>query len=76
MRLNIGRSHFRLAVCVTLVGLLMLGGCSNETNTGTDKAAQGPDPKAFYEGEVLHIVVGYDPGGGFDEYARMKSTRR
>jgi tripartite-type tricarboxylate transporter receptor subunit TctC len=52
----------------------MLAGCSNETDTGTDKAAQGPDPKAFYQGEVLHIVVGYDPGGGFDEYARMVGT--
>ncbi|MGQ9370127.1 Bug family tripartite tricarboxylate transporter substrate binding protein [Azospirillum sp. ST 5-10] len=25
----------------------------------------------FYKGEVIHFVVGYGPGGGFDQYARL-----
>ena len=43
--------------------------------TACGDSGQGPpepvDPEAFYREEVLHIIVGYNPGGGFDEYARM-----
>ncbi|MGK0297517.1 MAG: tripartite-type tricarboxylate transporter receptor subunit TctC [Gammaproteobacteria bacterium] len=49
--------------------LLVLASCSSET--GPDNPQQGPDPQTFYKDEVLHIIVGFNPGGGFDEYARM-----
>ena len=49
--------------------LLTVAGCSSDS--GSDNSQQGPDPQTFYQNEVLHIIVGYNPGGGFDEYARM-----
>src|SRR4051812_43969415 len=32
-------------------------------------AAQGSD--GFYRGKTITIVVGYSPGGGYDQYARL-----
>jgi tripartite-type tricarboxylate transporter receptor subunit TctC len=29
------------------------------------------DAAQFYDGEVIKFIVPYDPGGGYDEYARM-----
>lgn len=66
---------------IMLTSMLLLGvGCSDQSNTtvSTDatagKVSTGPDAKSFYQKEVLHVIVGYNPGGGFDEYARMVST--
>lgn len=64
--------------------LFLISACSNDSGSGTapapatnDTAAQAPaseDPAAFYRANVLRIIVGYNPGGGFDEYARMIGT--
>ena len=64
---------------ILAVVLLICAACSGESGsetpgTATNAAANGPDAKSFYQTEVLHIVVGYNPGGGFDEYARMIGT--
>lgn len=65
---------------VSLFGfMLIVAGCSNESgseDSATPDAdiSQGPDAKAFYQKQVLRITVGYNPGGGFDEYARMIGT--
>lgn len=42
---------------------------STATPLGFSAAAQ--EAKEFYRGKVLHIVVGFPPGGGFDLYARL-----
>jgi len=34
-------------------------------------ASAGAQPKSFYEGRTVTIVVGYSPAGGYDNYARM-----
>lgn len=53
-----------------LAGLvIMLSGCGGNSGDGND--GQPVDPATFYQDEVLHIIVGFNPGGGFDEYARM-----
>lgn len=62
---------------VLLAGMFVCAGCSGDSGSGetasTDgAAAQGPE--AFYRTGVLRIIVGYNPGGGFDEYARMIGT--
>jgi tripartite-type tricarboxylate transporter receptor subunit TctC len=63
-----------------LAGVLLISaGCSGESGpessgTAAVETATGPDAKSFYQTEVLHIIVGYNPGGGFDEYARMIGT--
>jgi tripartite-type tricarboxylate transporter receptor subunit TctC len=49
--------------------LVLLISCSDGNESGNSQ--QGPDPQTFYQNEVLHIIVGFNPGGGFDEYARM-----
>ena len=30
-----------------------------------------PEGKDFYQGKTVHVVVGYEPGGGYDSYARL-----
>lgn len=48
-----------------LIGVLLIAaGCGGQSS-------QQVDPQTFYKNNVLHIVVGFNPGGGFDEYARM-----
>lgn len=70
MKLSKGSITISGIVKGALLSLLLISaGCSGES--GTD---QGPDAKSFYQEEVLHIIVGYNPGGGFDEYARMIGT--
>ncbi|WP_152608257.1 Bug family tripartite tricarboxylate transporter substrate binding protein [Halalkalibacter okhensis] len=51
-------------------------GSSNSSNTseGESEAVEveeGEDVAAFYEGKRIRFIVPYDPGGGYDEYARM-----
>ncbi|WP_345751641.1 Bug family tripartite tricarboxylate transporter substrate binding protein [Microbacterium rhizophilus] len=47
-----------------VVAIAALAGCSSTSGDG----AGG---EASLEGETVTLVVGYDPGGGFDLYARM-----
>ena len=39
--------------------------------SGCDTQDPQQDPQSFYRDNVLRIIVGVNPGGGFDEYARM-----
>ncbi|MGK0298192.1 MAG: tripartite-type tricarboxylate transporter receptor subunit TctC [Gammaproteobacteria bacterium] len=47
-----------------LIILLIAVGCGAPSSTEND-------PQVYYKNNVLTIVVGVNPGGGFDEYARM-----
>ena len=69
MRFSSNKIFYLLANLLIFAQLLILAGCSTETDS--KGAEQGSDPRIFYQNEVLHIIVGYNPGGGFDEYARM-----
>ncbi len=73
MNLSKGNTPIARAITGALTGLLLLcAGCSSESGSEVSGTiTPGPDAKSFYQQEVLHIIVGYNPGGGFDEYARM-----
>jgi tripartite-type tricarboxylate transporter receptor subunit TctC len=47
-----------------VIMLLIESGCSAPSSTESN-------PSSYYKNNVLTIVVGVNPGGGFDEYARM-----
>ncbi|MFN3891044.1 MAG: Bug family tripartite tricarboxylate transporter substrate binding protein [Beijerinckiaceae bacterium] len=34
-------------------------------------AAQAQTPAEFYKGKTVNIIVGFTPGGGYDQYARL-----
>jgi len=53
-----------------LVAAVVLTGAACSGDTDSEK----PDPATFYKNNILHIIVGFNPGGGFDEYARMIGT--
>ena len=63
---------FKIERILLFCSFLILANCSSETGSGNSE--QSLDSKTFYQNEVLHIMVGYNPGGGFDEYARMIGT--
>jgi len=65
MRLSKGDPAADLLQGMLLGVLLICTACSSESDS------EGPDARTFYQNEVLHIIVGFNPGGGFDEYARM-----
>jgi tripartite-type tricarboxylate transporter receptor subunit TctC len=65
MRLSKGDPAADLLQLMLLGVLLICTACSSESGS------EGPDARTFYQNEVLHIIVGFNPGGGFDEYARM-----
>jgi tripartite-type tricarboxylate transporter receptor subunit TctC len=46
------------------------GGGLGDDDSGADNGG-GEDPGAFFEGKTLTIVVPYNPGGGFDSFARL-----
>jgi tripartite-type tricarboxylate transporter receptor subunit TctC len=52
------------AKCVLVISFLAELSCNSPTSSDND-------PRLFYQDNVLRIVVGVNPGGGFDEYARM-----
>ena len=56
-----GAGH-RLAVLAAT--LLVILGVSSSAWAAADAAS-------FYQGKTVRIVVGFNPGGGYDEYARM-----
>ncbi len=47
------------------------GGASGSSGTTDTVSAEGEDAAAFYEGKRIKLIVPYDPGGGYDEYARL-----
>ena len=68
MRFSMDDVAARFLKAVLLSVPLIVSACSGESGS---EGSEGPDARTFYQNEVLHIVVGYNPGGGFDEYARM-----
>lgn len=48
--------------------LLTVAACGSSGDTGAN--APGQSPEQFYEGKTVRLIVPYDPGGGFDTYAR------
>lgn len=63
---RIPRSRTLPAVAVAL--LLAVAACGSSADTGANGSGQSPEQ--FYEGKTVRLVVPYDPGGGFDTYAR------
>lgn len=67
VRRTIRRPYPQVAGVAALV--LTLTACGGEdTAASGDSAAAGEE--SFYEGETLDFVVPFDPGGGYDAYAR------
>lgn len=57
----------------TAVVLLALAACGSDSGTtAQDSGGSGATEaeESFYEGETVNFVVPYDPGGGYDAYAR------
>lgn len=59
------RFSFRLIVFTLVVGYLYAPAQTNP--------AYGEDAAAFYRGKAVLLVVPYNPGGGYDTWARMLS---
>ncbi|TFD61297.1 hypothetical protein E3T43_00880 [Cryobacterium sp. Hh7] len=49
-----------------LITVAVLAGCSSNAASGDT-----PDAGASLEGQTISLVVPFDPGGGYDAYARM-----
>ncbi len=41
------------------------------TLTCAPKPARSDDVSDFYAGRTIQLIIGYAPGGGYDDYARM-----
>lgn len=52
------------------VSATVLTGCANEPGSASG-AAGGEEHCATLEGEKISLVVPYEPGGGYDSYARL-----
>jgi tripartite-type tricarboxylate transporter receptor subunit TctC len=52
------------------VGAGLLAGCSSGSGDSAQAAAEGGNCSAF-DGETIDLVVPYEPGGGYDSYARL-----
>lgn len=55
---------------VLLAGLLLLAACG-DAGAGNGSDDSGDEEQASLAGETIELVVPYDPGGGYDTYARM-----
>ncbi|GAB4079091.1 hypothetical protein GCU67_13625 [Modestobacter muralis] len=47
-----------------------LSACGAEDTSGTSDASGGGEAEQVFEGEDVDLVVPYEPGGGYDAYAR------
>lgn len=66
-------TYRRVTVLVTGTALLVLAGCGGEEDvapTGNAQESAGASDSAIFEGEMIDFVVPYEPGGGYDTYAR------
>jgi tripartite-type tricarboxylate transporter receptor subunit TctC len=57
---------------ITLAAALAVSACGGAPG-GTAVSSQDPEAavKAFYEGKTVRVIVGLEPGGGFDTTARV-----
>lgn len=60
------QSKFKKVSSLTTASLLVGG-----LLMGLVGFAQAQDPASYYDRGTVRIVVGFNPGGGYDEYARM-----
>lgn len=63
------KRNFTIGLAV-LTAAALLTGCS-----GTASSPSGDNGEASLKGETVTLVVGYEPGGGFDLYARMLAPK-
>jgi tripartite-type tricarboxylate transporter receptor subunit TctC len=60
-----------LSLGVASVVLAACGGGGLGDESSGEGSGGGEDPGAFFEGKTITIVVPYNPGGGFDSFARL-----
>jgi tripartite-type tricarboxylate transporter receptor subunit TctC len=53
----------RISECAVVLAVLLLAACGGQASTD--------DGEASLKGETVDLVVPYDPGGGYDVYARL-----
>lgn len=58
----------RVTVALAMVGAL--AACGSEDSSGSAEASGGGGAEQVFEGEDVDLVVPYEPGGGYDAYAR------
>ncbi|GAA4728887.1 tripartite tricarboxylate transporter substrate-binding protein [Modestobacter marinus] len=63
------RRGLRSAVALGL-GIGLVAGCSSD-GSGSEATADGGGSCSSLEGEDITLVVPYEPGGGYDSYARL-----
>lgn len=54
-----------------LASTVMASAVTTAIVLGFGNLAHAEDAADYYEGKTVKIVVGFNPGGGYDEYARM-----
>ncbi|MDP9458764.1 MAG: tripartite tricarboxylate transporter substrate binding protein [Actinomycetota bacterium] len=66
-----GRTSYRYLTGATVV-TLALAGCGGGAGDGgsSTNSGAGSGAESFYEGKTIDLVVPYEPGGGYDTYAR------
>ncbi len=76
--LNRGTALWRIALILTLVMVITVGGCAQPTPAPTaapvSAPTKAPEVKADYEffnGKVVTFIVATKPGGGYDAFARL-----
>jgi tripartite-type tricarboxylate transporter receptor subunit TctC len=62
-----GRRACRFPAAAVVVALAVAG-CGDGADAGG--SAEGSEEESFYAGQTIDFVVPYDPGGGYDLYAR------
>lgn len=63
-----GRLKFRSLSAVAVALLVTVAACGSSGSQSGSESAQSP--AQFYEDKTVRLIVPYDPGGGFDTYAR------
>lgn len=71
---RVGHRPFRHLAGATAI-MLALAACGGDSGGGGDvSGGGGPEeeavPESYYAGENIDLVVPYEPGGGYDTYAR------
>jgi tripartite-type tricarboxylate transporter receptor subunit TctC len=60
----------RTLLALALAGALVACGSEDEPATGSAAPAGGEEQEAVFEDQNVEFVVPYEPGGGYDAYAR------
>ena len=65
-----GRRPYRHLVAAPAVAALVLALAACGDDAAETPAAEGEAEESYYAGETVDLVVPYEPGGGYDTYAR------